>query len=124
MEVCDAGCPGGRTCRVAELNVRIFLGGLHHVGLMTEGVCEDDVAALVGKVDSRIIAGLILGDIRLLDDLVGGEAEGLRHLLDAVHVGFRVAFVLIADIDDADLDLVCGDAGTCGSRIGGRRVRG
>ena len=63
MEVSDArnfaGCAGS----VAELNVREFLGSLLHEGLMTEGICEYNLAALVlGKVNSGVVAFAVFAD--------------------------------------------------------------
>ena len=96
---------------MAELYVRILFCRADHVILVTKAVCEYDLASLLGKVCSRVKTGLILRDVGLLDDLLVCKTERCLHLLDALHVGLCVAFVLIADIDDADLDLVCGDAG-------------
>lgn len=59
MEVGDVLGMRHRTRRVAELHIGEFARGLQNIGLMTEGVGKDDVAALVGKVSRLIIAVLV-----------------------------------------------------------------
>ena len=104
LKACHSSLVAGS---VAELYVRILFRCADHIVLVTEAVCEYDLAALLSKVCSRVKAGLVLRDVGLLDDLLVGKSESLFHLLDALHVGLCVAFVLITDIDHADFDRGC-----------------
>ena len=83
---------------------------------MAEGVGEDDVAALLSKVNSGIVSLLGLGDVPLEDDLALIDAQGGQSGAQAGDVVGGVAFVLIADADETDLDLVSRHAFGAGER--------
>ena len=72
---------------------------------MAEGVCEDDLAALLDEVDSGGVAGFILEYAVFIDDLIIGKAASLLSLLDALDMSIGIALVFITDQDGADLDI-------------------
>ena len=72
---------------------------------MAVGVGDDDLAALVDAVDAGVIAALVFADGVFPDDVVLADAQSLGGLLDAENVGVGVAFVFVADQNDADLDV-------------------
>ncbi len=108
-----------------ENHVGILGGGLDHIGLMGEAVGENHLAALVGKADGRVVAGLVLENPVLINDLIVGEAEGLLGLLDPLDVSIGITLVLVADEDHADLQgaVLIGGLDVCGidGGIGGFR---
>ena len=93
---------------VAELNLGLLLGSLQDVGLMAEAVGENDVATLVNEVQSRIVAGVGLGDVALDDDLIITETESLLGFLDTVDEVEVVGGVLIVEADHTQLEFVIG----------------
>ena len=105
VEVCKAIRSGGVAGHSDELHVGIFLSGLTAEGLMAVGVGDDDLAALIDAVDAGVIAGLVLADGVFPDDVVLADAQSLGGFLDALDVGVGVAFVFVADQNDADLDV-------------------
>ena len=101
---------------VAELDFGILFSSQNHVGLMTVGVGDDQVAALAHEVQRGVIAGLIFRNLVLPDDLVVGDAEVLCGFLDTVHVCLGVTFGFVTDEDYANLEVsgcTAGAAGEC-----------
>ena len=88
---------------MAELNIRILLCRLNHIGLMSKAVCKYNLASLVRKVHGRILCSLILRDVPLNDNLVIVQAQFFLHLHGAVVMSGCVALVLIAYVDKANL---------------------
>ena len=75
MEVLEfSGLCVGTGC-MAELDFREFLGSLHHVGLVTEGVCKDNIAAFVCKLLSCVEALVVFRNIGLDENLIILETE-------------------------------------------------
>ena len=91
---------GKRTRCVAELHLGKFLCGLQDEVLMTEGIGEDDVAALIDEVGSGIVAFARFGDARLHDEVNALRVAGSFDRIDEVLVVRRVAVV---QGDEADL---------------------
>ena len=89
---------------VAELNIGNFLSGLQHVGLMAEGVGEDDVAAGIDQVHSGLIALLTLGDVGLDDVVSLSQTQVGNGLLGAVEEVQVIGGVLIMQADETNLD--------------------
>ena len=101
----------GNTCGVshstggvAELNIGNFLSSLQHVGLMAEGVGEDDVAAGIDQVHSGLIALLTLGDVGLDDVVSLSQTQVGNGLLGAVEEVQVIGGVLIMQADETNLD--------------------
>ena len=94
-----------RAGRMTELYIREILRSLQHERTMSEAVRKDNLAAVIHKIGGSVIAGLIFSDIGLRDDLIVRESEGLLHLLDTCHMRGGIPFILIADINDADLEI-------------------
>ena len=92
-------------------HVGIIRGRILHEGLMTVGIGEDDVAALLRQIHGGVIAVLVFSNVVLKDDLAGIDAQLLAGGGQAVDVGHVVAGVLIVDADEADLHGFRGDAG-------------
>ena len=105
MEVVEAGSLGGIAGHCNKLHIGIFLSSLQAEGLMAVGVGDDDLAALIDAVDAGVIAGLVFADGVFPDDVVLADAQSLGGFLDALDVGVGVAFVFVADQNDADLDV-------------------
>ena len=99
--VCNARGVGKGARRVAELNFGEFPCSLQNVFLMTEGIGKDDVAALVCKVGSRVVAVVVLGDARLHDELGALLFAGGLDRVDEILVVCRI---FIMQGDEADLD--------------------
>ena len=99
-----------------ELEIRVILRDFHEVILVAEAGSEHQLAAVRDKILCGICAALILADVGLLDQLILGKAELLDCGLDASHVRLGVALVLIADVDDADLQVFLRDA--CARSLG------
>ena len=102
-EVVQAGAVRGVAGHGDELNLRELGSGLLAVGLMAVAVGEHHVAARVGQVGGGVVAGGVLSDGVLPDDVLGGNAQDLGGLLDALDVRVGVALVLVADEDHANL---------------------
>src|SRR5699024_785918 len=101
-----------------EHHVGVVLSGVQHIGLVAVGVGEDDVAALLRQVHSRVVTILVLGDVVAEDHLgvggvvgVGRDAQLLAGGGEAADVGFIVAGVDVVDADQTDLHGFGGDAG-------------
>ena len=86
---------------MAELDIRALLGGLDHVVLVTEGVGEDDVAALVNEVQRGLIALLAFGNTGLQNVL---NAQLLAGFLGGVHEVLVIGGLLVMQEHKADLD--------------------
>ena len=56
------------TCRMTELNFREVFRCFHQERFMTEGIGENDVAALVDEVDGRFLALRVFRDRILLNE--------------------------------------------------------
>lgn len=82
---------------MAELDLRILLSCLNHIGLMSKAVGKYNLASLVSQIHSRILSSLILRDIPFNDNLVIGQAKGILHLHGALIMCGRIAFILITD---------------------------
>ena len=95
---------------MAELDVRIFGGGLEHIALLAEAGGDDDVAAVFRQVNGGLVGGFGFGNVVLNHNLVVGEAKGSLGFLEALDVIGAVALVLVANADVANLDLVGGYA--------------
>ena len=106
---------------VAELNVRELLGGLDDVGLVTEAVGEDNVAAAVGKVGRGVVALLVLRDVVAELVLILGQTQLLDGGVGGVDEVEVVGRVLIVQEDETDLEIL-GDAGGL-AVVGGCRRR-
>ena len=104
---------------VAELNVRVFLGGLDHVVFMTEGIREDEIAALIDKVHRGVVALLTFRDVGLQDRL---DAESLAGFLRAVQEVEVIGRVFVMQEDESGLDGRAG--GAVFAILGRRRVAG
>ena len=91
---------------MAELDFRILRRRLHHIGFMAEGVRNNDVAACFRKVNRRIVASFGFRHAPLDDNLVIRQAQRLHHFLRAFIMRCGVAFVFIANINVANLDLI------------------
>ena len=87
---------------VAELHVGEFLGGLNHIVLMTEGVCEDNVAAGISQVSSSLIAAVVFGNVLLHDEL---NAQLFASFLGSVQEVQVIGGVLVVQEDEANLHL-------------------
>ena len=105
MEVIKAVGSGGIAGHRDELHIGIFLSCQKAEGLMAVGVGDDDLAALVDTVNAGVIAALVFGDGVFPDDVAFADTQSLGGFLDALDVGVGVAFVFVADQNDADLDV-------------------
>ena len=105
VEVVEARSLGGIAGHCNKLHIGIFLSSLQAEGLMAVGVGDDDLAALVNAVDASVIAGLVFADGVFPDDVVLADAQNLGGFLDTLDMGVGVAFVFVADQNDADLDV-------------------
>ena len=95
---------------VQEDDLRVLLRQLGHVGAKAEAVAEDDVAALLDQFKHGVFAGAVLGDVGLDEDLIVAQAQSLLHLQRTLVVCQSVALVAgVADVDEADLDLIRGN---------------
>ena len=92
--------------RMAELNIGIFLCGAEHVGLVTEGVGEDDLAAALGKLDCGGVADIAFGNVGLHYDLFVLEVHCLLDGESGVNEVLVVGGVFIVQEDEADLEIV------------------
>lgn len=90
---------------VAENNVGILFCGADEVILMTEGVRDDELAALFREVDCCFIALFVLGDVVFVDDLIIAEVAGFFCGLNALNVCVGVAFVFVADENCTDFEI-------------------
>ena len=119
--VCKALGVCERTGCMAELDFREFLSRLNEVGLMTEAVRKDDLAAFVDELSSRIVALLTFRDVGAQDVLILRQTHfsaGRLCSIDEVEV---VGGVFIMQEDEANFE-VCGVGGLrCGL---GRRLCG
>jgi len=86
--------------------------GVLHVGLMAVAVGDDQRASLVNQIVCGILAVLRLADGILPDDLIRTDAQTLGCFVDTVDVSLGVAFVLISDQNDSDLQIGCGSGGS------------
>ena len=102
---------------VAELNIGNFLSSLQHVGLMAEGVGEDDVAAGIDQVHSGLIALLTLGDVGLDDVVSLSQTQVGNGLLGAVEEVQVIGGVLIVQADETNLDSRLDDLVAAGSTL-------
>ncbi len=118
MVVCKTLGVGAGAGRVAELNLGKFLGGGDHVGLVTEGVGEDDAASGVGKLLGRFLALLRLGYIGLENVLIFAQTQLLARGLGSVHEVEVIGGVLVMQEDEADLEGIGGDGRGCGIGCG------
>lgn len=111
MEVRKAGSLGRVARHGDDLDFRMLLCRLLGKGLMTVGVGENDLAALVDAVDDGIIAGFILRDT-VFPDSVGAliQAKLTHGLLNPDNVCIGIAFVFIADQNKASLEICVGRA--------------
>ena len=100
----DTGGVSQRTGGVAELNIGNFLSGLQHVGLMAEGVGEDDVAAIIDQVHSGLVALAALGNVGLDDVVSLSQTQVGNGLLGAVEEVQVIGGVLIMQADETNLD--------------------
>ena len=105
VEIVEARSLGGIAGHCNKLHIGIFLSSLQAEGLMAVGVGDDDLAALVNAVDAGVIAGLVFADGVFPDDVVLADAQNLGGFLDTLDMGVGVAFVFVADQNDADLDV-------------------
>ena len=123
VEVVEVGDGGEVAGHSHEVDVRVLLGFLFHVGLMAVGVGDDQVAALADKVLGCVGGDAALSDLVLPDDLVVAHAQLSGSFLDAVDVRSAVTFSLIAQDDGTDLDVgglvvaaaLCSSGGTGGA---------
>ena len=90
---------------VAENNVGILFCGADEVILMTEGVRDDELAALFREVDCCFIALFVLGDVVFVDDLIIAEVASFFCGLNALNVCVGVAFVFVADENCTDFEI-------------------
>ena len=103
-DVAELTYVGGIAGSRNEDDVGELLSGLHHIGLMTVAVGEDDVAAGVDELSRSIIAGSVFGNDVLPGHLILIDAK-LRHGgLEALDMSIGITLVLIADEYDADLE--------------------
>ena len=104
------------SCKVTghgnEVNIRILLSCLNHEGLMAVAVGDDQVAALADKVNCCLVACRALFNFVLPDDLVICQAQVSSCGLDTFHMCCCVTLGLIADKDNADLQ-VCSCCRSC-----------
>ncbi|MPM59090.1 hypothetical protein SDC9_105928 [bioreactor metagenome] len=108
---------GMSTGCVGKVNVGILLSGLHNIGLMTEGVGKNDVAALFRQIHGGVIAGLILFNRVFVDQIRGRiDAQRLAGGLDPLHMCVGVALVFIADQNCANLEIAVAGGVAAGSR--------
>ena len=105
VEVGQAVGSGGIAGHRDELHIGIFLSCQKAEGLMAVGVGDDDLAALVDTVNAGVIAALVFGDGVFPDDVAFADTQSLGGFLDALDMGVGVAFVFVADQNDADLDV-------------------
>ena len=96
------------TGSMAELNLRILLGCLDHIGLMSKAVGKYDLASLVCQVHGCILGCLILWNVPLNNDLIVRQAQCLLHLHGAGIVGSCISLVLIAYVDKTNLQIFLG----------------
>ena len=89
---------------VAELDIGALLSGFQHVGLMAEGVGEDDVAAGIDQVQSGLFAFLTLGDVGLQDVVSLGQAQVGNGLHSTINKVLVIGGVFIMQADETDLD--------------------
>ena len=111
---------------MTEGNLRVVLGDLQHVALVTEARAENQLTALVRKVLGRIERRLILANIGLKNQLILAETQRLRGLLESVDMARAVALVLVADQQHTDLQLLLRNHGLRGAvrRRRALRLRG
>ena len=71
---------------------------------MTEGVGKDDVAALINKLGSGVIARVILGDVLFDKNLVVFKAESLLSVLYSKDEVVVVCGVFVVKADKTELE--------------------
>ena len=96
---------------MAELNLGELQGSLDHVGLVAEGVSEDDIAAVVSQLAGGVIALLAFGDVGLHDV---SDAQLVASFLGSVDEVQVVGGVFIVQEDEADLDVFLGNGSALG----------
>ncbi len=98
---------GLRACarRVAEEDLGIFRSGLFNIALVSEAIGEDDIAALLDKINCRVIALLVLRDGIFEDKVLFSYAQIFDGVSNAFDVSVAVALVFVADEYGADLEL-------------------
>ncbi|MPM21169.1 hypothetical protein SDC9_67612 [bioreactor metagenome] len=109
---------------VGKVDVGIFRCGLHEIRLVAEGVCKDDVAALLRQVDRGVVALLVFGNGIFEDQVFTGNTQRFAGCLDALHVGEGVALVFVADQNRADLEIAGGGVAAGSRTLGSARVAG
>ena len=76
---------------MAELYIGSFLSSFHYVGLVTEGVGENYIAALVNKFHSGVLAVCVLLNVGTNNDLIVFESElllnGVNRVLEVLVIG-------------------------------------
>ena len=95
------GVSHGTGC-VRELNLGVRLGGLDHVGLVTEGISEYKTAALVNQVESSLFTSVGLVDVGLEDALYTEVCTSSLGSVDEVEV---IGGVLIMQEDETRLEV-------------------
>ena len=86
-----------------KVDIGVLLGFLNHVGLVTVGVRDDQVAALTDQVLGGIGGFAALGNLVFPDDLVIADAQLGSSFFNAVDVSGAVALGFVAQNDGADL---------------------
>ena len=103
------------TGSMAELYIRILFSSFDHVIFVAEAVCKNDLTSLICKIHGLFSAGLILGNIEDLDNLVIFQSESFFHPFDTQHMSVSITFLLVADVDDTNFEIFLGNRLSCRS---------
>ena len=93
------------TGSVAELNIGEFLCSLDHEVLVTERVSEDEIATVVNKLASGIVALGAFGDIDLHNDLICGKTESSACCICSIDEVLVIGGVLVMQEDEANFEI-------------------
>ena len=85
---------------VAELNILKFFSSLKNIRFVTEGIGKNNLASLVNKLCGSGVAGIVLSDVGLNENLIVGKIQLFLYAfkcLDEVVVIGRVFEMCIRD---------------------------
>lgn len=89
-----------------ELDALVLTGSLLSKARMTEGIGDNELAALLYEVGASIVALRALGDVGLDDHVLLGKTLGGSGGLEAVDVSLIVTDGFVMDADKTDLEYV------------------
>ena len=90
---------------VAELNILKFFSSLKNIRFVTEGIGKNNLASLVNKLCGSGVAGIVLSDVGLNENLIVGKIQLFLYAFKCLDEVVVIGGVFVVKADKTDFEI-------------------